>query len=70
MTSLKDFLLMLSYLQTIHPYFPLYMTARLLQDLEMMHDWAFQWKMNFNPGPIKQSHKVIFSRKTKKLPSS
>ena len=29
--SLKDFLLMLSYLQTIHLYFPLFITARLLQ---------------------------------------
>ena len=49
------------------------MTARLLQNvlnkaLEMIHNWAFQWKINFNPDPTKQAQEVIFSRKTKKLP--
>ena len=34
----------------------------------MIHNWAFQWKMNFNPDPTKQAQEVIFSRKTKKLP--
>ena len=34
----------------------------------MIHNWAFQWKMNFNPDPTKQAQKVIFRRKTKKLP--
>ena len=33
----------------------------------MIHNWAFQWKMNFNPDPTKQAQEVIFSRKTKKL---
>ena len=32
----------------------------------MIHKWAFQWKMNFNPDPAKQIQEVIFSRKTKK----
>ena len=27
----------------------------LNKDLEMMHNWAFQWKMNFNPEPTKQA---------------
>ena len=40
----------------------------LNKDLEMIHNWAFQWKMNFNPDPTKQAQEVIFFRKTKKLP--
>ena len=36
----------------------------------MTHNWAFQWKMNFNPDLTKQPQEVIFSRKTKKLPHS
>ena len=40
----------------------------LNKDLEMIHNWAFQWKMNFNPDPTKQAQEVIFIRKTKKLP--
>ena len=34
----------------------------------MIHNWDFQWKMNFNPDPTKQAQEVIFSRKTKQLP--
>ena len=34
----------------------------------MIHNWAFQWKMNFNLDATKQAQEVIFSRKTKKLP--
>ena len=34
---------------------------------EIINKWAFRWKMNFNPDPTKQAHKVIFSRRTKKL---
>ena len=34
----------------------------------MIHNSAFQWKMNFNPDPTKQAQEVIFIRKTKKLP--
>ena len=29
-----------------------------------MQDWAYQWKMSFNPGRAKQMQKVTFSRKT------
>ena len=43
-------------------------TNVLNKDLEMIHDWAFQWKMNFNPDPTKQAQEAFFSRKTKKLP--
>ena len=40
----------------------------LNKDLEMIHNWAFQCKMNFNQDPVKQAQEFIFSRKTKKLP--
>ena len=28
--------------------------------------WAYQWKMSFNPDPLKQPHEEIFSRKMTK----
>ena len=31
------------------------------------NNWAYQWKIRFNPDRNKQSQKVIFSRKTKKI---
>ena len=37
----------------------------LNKDLEIINNWAFQWKMKFNPDPAKQAHEVMFSRKTK-----
>ena len=40
----------------------------LNKDLEMIHDWAIKWKINFNPDLTKQTQEVVFSRKTKKLP--
>ena len=39
----------------------------LNEDLEMIHNWVFQWKMNFYPDPTKQTQGAIFSHKTKKL---
>ena len=30
----------------------------LNKDLEMIHNWAFQWKMNFDLGPNKQAQEV------------
>ena len=35
----------------------------LNNDLKKISDWAFQWKMSFNPDPSKQAQEVIFSRK-------
>ena len=35
----------------------------LNRDLTTINNWAFQWKMNFNPDPTKQATEVIFSRK-------
>ena len=39
----------------------------LCNDLMIISNWAFQWKMIFNPGLTKQAQEVIFCRKTKKL---
>ena len=38
----------------------------LNSDLMKISDWAFQWKMRFNPDPKKQAQEVIFSRKINK----
>ena len=35
----------------------------LNHDLEKISEWAFQWKMNFNPDHTKQAQEIIFSRK-------
>ena len=36
------------------------------QDLNRINNWAFQWKMSFNPDPSKQAQEVIFSCKLQK----
>ena len=33
-------------------------------DLENVSQWAYQWKMQFNPDPNKQANEVIFSWKS------
>ena len=35
----------------------------LNNDLAKISTWVFQWKMNFNPDPVKHTKEVIFSRK-------
>ena len=40
--------------------------AKLESDLETITNWAFQWKMVFNPDLTKQAIEVIFSAKKKK----
>ena len=42
-------------------------TLELNSDLSRIKQWAFQWKMSFNPDPNKQAQEVIFSRKLKKV---
>ena len=37
----------------------------LNNDLAKINDWAYQWKMNLNPDPFKQTQEVLFSRKIK-----
>ena len=33
-------------------------------DLSIISEWAFQWKMQFTPDPNKQANEVYFSRKS------
>ena len=40
-------------------------TKKLNLDLEKISEWAFRWKIHFNPDPKKQANEVIFSRKLK-----
>ena len=40
--------------------------TELNKDLKKINDWAFQWKMTFNPDRSKQAQEIIFSRKIKK----
>ena len=40
----------------------------LNKDLKLINNWAFQWKMNFNPDLNKQAHEVIFSQEINHLP--
>ena len=43
--------------------FPWFMMLIINEDLEKIGNWAFQWKMNFNPDHNKQAQEIIFSRK-------
>ena len=36
-------------------------------DLNKINNWAFQWKMSFNPDPNKQACAVLFSRKKQQV---
>ena len=38
----------------------------LNNDLRKISNWAYQWKMSFNPDPLKQAQEVIFSCKMTK----
>ena len=42
----------------------------LKSDLVKISNWAFQWKMRFNPDPNKQGQEVISSRKINKIDHS
>ena len=35
----------------------------LNHDLNIIHQWAHQWKMEFNPDPTKRATEVLFSCK-------
>ena len=37
----------------------------LNHDLNLIGQWAFQWKMSFNPDPTKQAEEILFSNKHK-----
>ena len=36
-------------------------------DLELIKQWAHQWRTSFNPDPQKQAVEIIFSRKRNKI---
>ena len=38
-------------------------------DLTLISNWDFQWKMSFIPDPSKQAQKIIFSRKKRSHPT-
>ena len=42
-------------------------TNELNYDLEKISNWAYQWKMSFNPDTSKQAQEVIFSHKTQRV---
>ena len=44
---------------------PITTASNLNDDLETIHRWAQQWKMEFNPDPTKQATELLFSTKTK-----
>ena len=51
-----------SVVHDIHSY-----AGDLNKDLKTINEWAFQWKMSFNPDSNKQAQEVIFSRKSKNM---
>ena len=46
---------------------PVNTSQKLIEDLDKVGLWANKWKMSFNPDPLKQAQKVVFSRKINKL---
>ena len=44
---------------------PLISANELNHDLKIINQWAYQWKMEFNPHPNKQATEVLFSCKKK-----
>ena len=38
----------------------------LNSDLSKINEWVLQWKLRFNPDPLKQVQEITFSRKTSK----
>ena len=36
---------------------------KLQHDLNLISEWARQWKMSFNPDPTKQAEEILFSHK-------
>ena len=42
---------------------PVTSASDLNHDLEMIYQWAHQWKMECNPDPTKQASEVLFSFK-------
>ena len=72
MTLLMSSIRLLKCLSTIRLFFivqdPNESAKYLNLDLSVISQWAYQWKMLFNPDPKKPAHEVIFSRKKMKKP--
>ena len=45
---------------------PITSAADLNHDLQIISQWAFQWKMSFNPDPTKPAEEIIFSHKRRR----
>ena len=45
-------------------------SSALNRDSQLINDWAYQWKMFFNPEPTKLSVEVLFSNKQSYLSTS
>ena len=46
-------------------YDPLISAQQLNHDLKLISDWAYQWKMSFNPDPTKPAEEILFSKRLK-----
>ena len=44
---------------------PILSASDLNHDLDLINQWARQWKMSFNPDPTKQAEEILFSVKRK-----
>ena len=64
-SSVKLFAVDTSLFSTV--YDPNMSADQLDKDLKKVLDWAYKWKMIFNPDLSKQAQEVIFSRKTNKI---
>ena len=42
---------------------PMISAAELQHDLDIISEWANQWKMSFNPDPTKPAEEILFSQK-------
>ena len=46
---------------------PVVSAAELQHDLDVISEWANQWKMSFNPDPTKPAEEILFSQKTSEI---
>ena len=42
---------------------PVISANELSHDLKVIYEWAYQWKLEFNPDPSKQATELLFSCK-------
>ena len=55
------------YISVLYRYDPNTPALELNHDLDLISQWAYQWKMSCNPDPAKQAVQVVFSRKCKQI---